>query len=289
MPRRVVQADWVKVNLSVRPSGVVCQLALRYADGRLQPGLGAVRSTRARARWRFRIVRDAAPGRAQLVASCGSAGSVTRTLLVVGSVVPARIVVVKDGWSTRQQPYGGTVSYGVVLRNTSPSQDALQVYALVNFVGPDNRLVGSATTTVPGIPAGQQFALGGQLLFPGMVPPISRLEVVVQIQKRATNALKQPTITNVFFEPSILDAHWLGGVDGEISNDKTALILENTQLSTVVFDRGGNVIGGGSGFAFASLPPAAREFFKVQNGLDSIPFANAASAMVSAVGTYSTP
>jgi hypothetical protein len=287
MPRRVVQRDLLKVNVHTT-SGRVCNLTLVFADGRQQPGLNAVVARGGVARWRFRIAADAAPGKARLVASCGL-GSASRTLLVVGSVVAAKIVVVKDGWSVRQEPIGSSASYGVILKNTSPSQDALQVYTLVNFVGPDNRLVGSATTTVSGIPAGEQYALGGQLQFPGGIPDIARLEVVVEIGQRAANKLRQPTITNLRLAPSILEPQWMGAVEGEVSNNAPNLILQNTELSTVVFDAAGNVIGGGQGFAFASLPPAAREFFKVENGLSSIPFGRAASAMVSAVGTYRTP
>ncbi|HYY02526.1 MAG TPA: hypothetical protein VE736_01445 [Gaiellaceae bacterium] len=284
MPRRVVQRDLLKVNVHA-PTGAACTLALVFADGRRQPGLAPAVARGGVARWRFRITGDAAPGRARLGVSCAG-GSASRWLLVVGSVIPARIVVVKDGWSVRSQQFGSSASYGVILKNTSPSQDALRVYTLVNFVGPDNRLVGTATTTVSGIPAGQQYALGGQLQFPGGAPDISRLEVVVQIGDRGANKLRQPTITNLIVAPSVFEPQWVGAVEGEVSNDALNLELQNTELSTVVFDSAGNVIGGGQGFAFASLPPAAREFFKIQTGLSSIQFARAASAMVSAVGTY---
>jgi hypothetical protein len=288
MPRRVVQGDLLKVNVHTNLRGALCDLTLVFSDSKQQPNLKPVVARNGVARWRFHVIGVAAPGRARLVASCGL-HSASKSLLIVGSVIPARIVVVKDGWSVRQQNFGSSASYGVILKNASPRQDALNVYTLVNFVGPDNRLVGSATTTVPGIPAGQQFALGGQLQFPGGVPAIARLEVVVQIGDHGVNKLRQPEITNIVLAPSIFEPQWLGAVEGEVSNNATNLLLQNTQLSTVVFDSGGNVIGGGSGYAFASLPPAAREFFKIETGLNSVTFARAASAMVSAVGTYTTP
>jgi hypothetical protein len=289
MPRRVVQRDLLKVDVRTHPAGALCVLSLRYADGRRQPGLKSARSSGGTAHWRFRILADAAPGRAVLSVNCGGIGGASRPLLVVGEIIPAKIVVVKDGWSVRPNSFGSSVSYGVVLGNLSPSQDALRVYTLVNFVGPDNRLIGSATTTVPGIPANQQYALGGQLQFSGGVPEIARLEVVIQIGARGANKLRQPTITNIRVAPSPLEPKWVGAVEGEVSNNALDLILQNTQLSTVVFDAAGNVIGGGRGSAFASLPPAAREFFKIELGLRSVQFANAASAMVSAVGTYRAP
>ena len=58
------------------------------------------------------------------------------------------------------------------------------------------------------------------------------------------------------------------------------------ELSTVVLDAEGNVIGGGAGYGGAALPPAARMFFKIENGMRPIPFYKAASALVSVVPTY---
>jgi hypothetical protein len=288
LPKRFVQNGMTTVVVSVHPSSV-CSLAVRYADGQFQPDLKPAGSYNGRAKWTFRVSGGAAPGHATVTASCSLAGTSHRTVLVVGSVIPARIAVVKSGYSIRQPQFvGGRVSYGVILQNTSPNQDALQVYTLVNFVGPDSKLVGSATTNISGIPAGQQFALGGDLTFPGAVPPIARLEIVVHIERRQARALKMATISNIYLEPSNLEPGWLGAIDGEVSNPEVALLLENTSLSTVVFDASGNVIGGGSGFAFASLPPGAREFFKIMMGND-IPMSNAASAMVSAIGTYKAP
>ena len=83
--------------------------------------------------------------------------------------------------------------------------------------------------------------------------------------------------------------HWRDEGTYEVSNDDPRLVLRNAELSTVILDAQGNVLGGGSGNAFASLPPAAREFFKIERGLDAVPMYKAASAMVSAVGTYDAP
>ena len=290
LARRWVQRDLITVGVSVRPSGVVCQLSVRYADGQTQPHLLPVGAGNGHAKWKFRISGGVEPGRATVRVSCGRAGGATRTVLVVGSVIPARIVVVKTGYSIKQRPYGGgSISWGVILRNTSPEQDALDVYTLVNFVGTDNRLVGSATNTLSGIPAEKDFALGDDLVFFGGVPPISRLEVVVQIRKRQAHALKLPTVTNVRIWPDVFDSAYVGEVDGEVSNNDPRLILRNAELSTVVLDAQGNVLGGGSGNAFASLPPSAREFFKIERGLDAIPMSKAVSAMVSAIGQYDNP
>ena len=62
--------------------------------------------------------------------------------------------------------------------------------------------------------------------------------------------------------------------------------LQAAELSTVVLDADGNIIGGGYGYGGAYLPPAARVFFKIDNGMRPIPFYKAASALVSVVPTY---
>jgi hypothetical protein len=288
LPKRLVQGALTNVVVTTRPSGVVCNLTIRFSDGHAQ-SVGPAGSATSRVKFTFRVDGAAAPGHASVTVSCVRAGTIRRTILVVGSVIPARIVVVKDGYSIRQEQFGGgRVSYGVVLQNTSPNEDALQVYTLVNFVGPDGKLVGSATTTLQGIPAGQQFGLGGDISFFGGMPTISRLEIVVEIGKRQKHALKMATISNIYIEPSVFEPQWVGAIDGEVSNPASTLVLQNTALSTVLFDSAGNVIGGGSGFAGASLPPGAREFFKITLGSD-IPVARAASAMVSAIGSYQAP
>jgi hypothetical protein len=287
-PRRFAQHDLVTIAVSSKPA--VCTLSVRYADGRTQPDLNPAVVQSGHAKWRFRVLNDAAPGRASVNASCRGAGSAHRSVLVVGSVIPARIVVEKTGWTTRQYPWGsGVASYGVILKNASSTQDAMSVYTLVNFVGPDNHLVGSAGTTIQGIPAGAQFALGGDLTFPRSIPPIARLEIVVEIGKRQPHSLHMPSIANLYIEPSLLDTNYVGAVDGEISNDVSSLVLQNAQLSAVVFDGDGNILGGGSGFAGGTLPPNARQFFKIQGGFSAVPMSRAASAMVSATGMYWNP
>ena len=199
---------------------------------------------------------------------------------------PPNVTVVKTGWSTRPYPYGGTgVSYGVILGNESKKQDALDVNVLVNFVMSDNRLIGSASNRVGDIAAGTQHAVGGELQFPGGAP-IARLEVVVKIGRGGPATHTKPGISAVRVVPSIFEPAWCGSVEGEIQNDSPSRNLQAAELSTVVLDADGNIIGGGYGYGGAYLPPAARVFFKIDNGMRPIPFYKAASALVSVVPTY---
>ena len=52
-------------------------------------------------------------------------------------------------------------------------------------------------------------------------------------------------------------------------------------------DEAGNILGGGTGYAFATLPPATREVIKLTSGFNDIPIAHAVSAIVSMQPTWS--
>jgi hypothetical protein len=283
---RVVQGNEATVTIAVRPSGVRCSLSVRYKSGAKQRGLPTVVANSSVATWTWEVPPKVQPGPARVTATCRGAGRATKRLTVIGQVIPPNVTVVKTGWSARPYPFGGTgVSYGVILGNESKKRDALDVNVLVNFVMSDNRLIGSATSRVGDIAAGTQHAVGGELQFPGAAP-IARLEVVVKIGRGAPATHTKPGISAVRVAPSIFEPAWCGSVEGEIQNDSPSRNLQAAELSTVVLDADGNIIGGGYGYGGAYLPPAARVFFKIDIGMRPIPFNKAASALVSVVPSY---
>lgn len=283
---RVVQGNEMTVSVSVSPGGSRCSLAVRYKSGAKQRGLPVVTAANSYASWTWKVPRLVQPGRAVATASCSGAGRATRGFTVIGQIIPPKITVVKSGWTVRTYPYAGSgVSYGVILHNESKQSDAVDVDVLVNFVMADNRLIGSATSRISDIGAGADQAVGGELNFPGSAP-IARLEVVVKVGKRGPATHARPGISAVRVLPSIFEPAWCGSVEGELQNDQQALTLQFAQLTAVVLDASGNVIGGGSGFASAALPPAAREFFTISSGMRPIPTGKAATALVSVIPTY---
>ena len=285
VPTRAVQGNHISASVNVSPAGTRCSLTVQYTNGAKQRGLGTRTARGGRASWRWLVTRGTKPGPAMAMVSCGTAGGAVKTIMVVGSVIPAHISVVKKGYTQRPLPYSGSiVSWGVVLANDSP-QDALDVTVLANFVMPDNRLIGSTTTHVSAVASGREHALGGDLSFAG-VPPIARLEIVVTIGKSGPASKAFPAVANTRVVMDPYDAGWTGSVEGEIQNDQATRTLQSVELSCVVLDAAGNVLGGGTGFTFAALPPGAREFYKISSGLRAIPYANAASAQVSIVPTY---
>jgi hypothetical protein len=281
-PHRIVQGGEVTFMASA-PSGARCRLALRYRTGTQR--VGTVTSHRGAATFKFKVARRAAPGRARATVACGGAGSASLSLMVIGSVIPPTIRVLKQGFSVRPKRIGASTSWGVIVKNESPTRDALDVTILANYVLPDNTLAGSMTVRVGRIFAGKEHATGGDLTFT-WVPPVARLEIVAQIGSSEPADRRAPGIANVRIVGEPFDPLFVGSVEGEVVNDHPTSRLYRTELSTVVLDGAGNILGGSSrGFANASLPPGSRQVFKI-NGMDAVPVAQAASAVVSVAPTY---
>lgn len=286
--QHVLPGDMAFASVSVRPSRVRCSLSVRYSDGQTQ-SVGPARATRGRATWKWRVPEGAAAGAARLTASCARAGRGSRAMVVVGDVLAPKISVEQQGFSIRPKRTRGTdVSYGLILKNESPNRDAVGITVLVNFVDERNILFGSATSRVSAIAAGSRYALGGTLAFPAAAP-VARLEVVAQVQSHTPRLLHLPPVENVRVLPDLTDFGWVGSVEGEMINDHPRLILARSRLSAVILDPLGNIVGGTTGMASASLPPGARQFFKLTRGVNPIPLFSAASALVSVEPSYEHP
>jgi hypothetical protein len=290
-PRHVNPGDAVTVTVKVKPANLRCTLAVRYATGRRQGNLAPVRAARGRATWEWTVPDEVTAGVARLTASCGRSARVARSMSVVGTLVPAKIEVLQTGFSIRPKPrQGARLSYGVILENQSPNQDAHDLTVLVNMVDDANNAWGSKVTKLSGIRAGGRYALGSYLDFPG-VPPVTRLEVVVQIGGRAPASRKPPVLwtmpelVNVSIFPDD-EPEWVGGVQGEVVHNAPKWMLDRAGLSVVVFDAFGNIIGGGYGTHNISLLPSARAVFRIGSGFDAIKMTQASSVMVSVTPQY---
>lgn len=287
-PGRVVQGNPATFSVSVSPAGGRCSLSVRYKSGARQKGLRSVAATGGLASWTWTVPQRVQPGRARLTASCSGRGRASRTMMVIGQVLPPKIDIVQSGYSIRPYPFAGTgVSWGVILANRSKTQDALDVNIICNMVMSDNRLIGTASAHVSDIAADSKHAIGGDLTFPGTAP-VARLEIVVQIGKSGPATHVKPGVSFLRVMPGQFEPEWTGEIDGEIQNDSPSKTLQSVELSGVVLDSAGNILGGGTGYGFGSLPPAARMVMKVNNGLRPIPYYKAASAIVSVVPTYKT-
>jgi hypothetical protein len=289
LPSRAVAGESVTVSVAGARPGASCSLQVSYG-GSTQTGLGTKRIVGGRATWSWTIPDTVQANVARLTSSCAGKPKLTGRLLVVGSLVPPRLSVEKSGFSVRTLTLGGSdASFGVIIRNHSPNADALSVNVLVNFVLANDHLLGSTRVSIPVIAANSSYALGGNLGFPGAAP-VTRLEIVMQVGGTQESKKHGVGLDNVVIEPSNLDAGWVGDVAGELVNTDPKLTLSDAQLSAVVFDAAGNILGGGTGQSLGSLPPGTRVVFKLLgSGFSDIPSDKAASAMVTAVPTWQQP
>jgi hypothetical protein len=282
VPAQAAQGQIVGIAVSVSPAGVRCSASVRYVNGAMQPGLKPRVAAGGRAAWKWRVPLTAAPGNAKVKVACGRAGRVEREFSVVAKPkTPPKVTVSKQGFSMRYKATGGsTASFGVILRNSSPDEDALNVHVLVNFVGPGNIVMGTVSQTVSVVSAADTYNLGGSLDWQG-TPTVNRLEIVVTVSSHAPKSQKYPSLSNVFISGSPYDPGYVGEVDGEVRNNDGRQTLVSSNLSMVILDAAGNVVGGGSGFTFAPVPPGARILFKASSGFTAIRLDQAASALIS--------
>jgi hypothetical protein len=273
----------VKVAVSGLRGKDVCSLSVRYAGGVVQGSRPATVGP-GRPLWRWTIPADARAGTARVSVSCKAAGSITRPLVVKS--LPLRIDVLKQGFSVKAITSRSTVSYGVLLANRSKTYDAAYVTVLVNFVMANNDLIGSVTKNVGTIPASSQYALGDSVSFPSAAP-VARLEIVVHVgDKQPAVRTPVPATSNVRIVAGLRDPDWLEEVDAEVANVTRNRVLTGGTVKVIVMDAAGEVVGGGSGSMSGTLPPGARQLVKVTSGLDSIPTADARSAIVTIVPRY---
>lgn len=242
----------------------------------------------------LRIPAKAALGAGTWLVQCGIS-STYGTFVVVGAqsttkTAAPRVVVASQGYSQRPDSYGtgSSLSYGVVLRNTSAREDAESVYVIVNMVAADGELVASKSQTVGLVPAGGTYALGDSMALRTQTA-VTHLEIVVRVlHHEPKQAHAMPDLANVRLLPSQYDPGYVGEVDGEFVNDTSPKTLASASMSIVVEDAAGNPVGGGTGYLFAAVPSGARFVFSANSGFNSIPLDRAAKVVVSVTPSYTS-
>jgi len=149
---------------------------------------------------------------------------------------------------------GGTqLGYGVVLRDTSSTRDAVGVTVTVNVVDAANRVLRTDTSRISGIPAGETYYFGGDVFLDAGAAPAS-LQVTARAESDQAKRLAAPPVSGL---TAVADAAGRTHLRGALTNPSTKPMSSLTRISGVVFDAAGNVIGGGVTFPFA--PVQSRE------------------------------
>jgi hypothetical protein len=192
-------------------------------------------------------------------------------------------VIEQSGFAQRHNEFspGSEVDYGIVLRNVSRDEAALNVTVVVNFVDAANRILKTETNYVEAIPADSVFYYG----FPGYLSDsatVSKLETRVQIGQSDRRSFSIPTVSNVRISA---DPYLGTRVAGEFSNPSTRTLSGLARISAVIFDQTGRVVGGGRTYPDAPLPPGARAGFEIW--ASATPPGAAARAAISVEPEYS--
>jgi hypothetical protein len=199
-----------------------------------------------------------------------------------------KVLIDKQGFTQRPDRYGtgSAVSYGLMLKNTSTTQDANNVYLLVNFVAADGQLLGSKSQNLVLVAAGELYAFGDTMTLRTQAA-VAKLEITIRVTAHG-QAVKRvlPHFVNVRIVPSKTDPGFVGEVDGEIVNDTSPQTLTRANLSIVILDANGAIVGGGNSLSYAALPSGSRMVFIANHGFTAIPAQTAVTPIVSAVPTY---
>jgi len=283
-------------RISARVSGTPpCLASVQYADG-LTQNTGIKHAILGKVSWTIRIPNNAAIGTAHWNVRCGPSAKSTGTWRVARSTAsgggPALPVVMVqgNGFSQRPDKFGGTskVSFGIFLKDTSPTRDAENVYLLINFVDATGELLGTMTKSIPLVGADQVFAYGDEMSLRTQAL-VTKLEVTVKVGDGSPAAAHpQPHFANVRIVPDSHDPSWVSEVDGEIANDTAQATMTSAQLSIVVLDASGGIVGGGKANVNSPLPSGSRMVFLGQSGFGDIPTNKAASVVISAQPQYQT-
>lgn len=286
LPQKAFRGQHATLAVSVKPAGVRCTGNVVYADGR-KHGLKPTKAKRGRTTWKWKVPLTVKLGAATVSVGCGRAGSASRVFVVTGRPTePARVEIEKQGFSQRVKFGTREVSYGVVLRNVSPENDALNVSVHVNMLDSTGVIRKTDVRSVGAVGAKANYFLGGAVTIPEHWIPISTLEIKVTIGSQQAKALKTLELSDYRIVAAQYDPGWVSTVFFQALNDEPLYVFSSGSISAVVFDEAGAVLGGGTGYGLTQLRPGVRAQFDASLGLSAIPLDRAATAGISVLGTY---
>ena len=172
---------------------------------------------------------------------------------------------------------GSQLGYGMILRNMSKSDDALDVAVTVNVLDGQGNILSTESESVNVIPAGEVFYLGGSTSVPDG-ERADEVEPIIAVGSSEPASYPLPKVTRV----RVLRTEFLGlEVRGEIENTLREPLSSFAKIGVVVFDPKGNIVGGGFTFPDGEIPPGRRVGFQATIGVSAASPASAKFARAS--------
>lgn len=223
----------------------------------------------------MRSVRPPARGFAfslALLASLISGGSgdaaADRTTEVV--VVASGVVPEGDGSGSGEYEY---VEYGLVLRNRSPTRDAIDVTVEVEAVDGRGRSLTDGYTAVTLIPAGAEFVITGELIWKGSLE-LAGIETEVHVGQTASRRRTLPRVRHASVTTS-------GGVTGSLTNPYKKALPGSATIYGVVFDGSGRIVAAGYDLTDTATRPGGTVAFDIRGDSTTVRPDGVPSARVS--------
>ena len=264
-PTTVSAGKSALISATVTPSAARCRPTLTSPAGSARL-LASKKASKSRVSWAWPVPRTATPGRWTATVACVGAGTASARFTVrraappAPPVVPAKLEVERYGFGVEAFSDSTFVGYGAVIRNLSPDEDALDVTVLVNVIGSSGQILESEADRYEVIPSAVTYYAGGLILINQGNAPVARIEVNVSFRERAEKAVALPVVSNVRVQTDPLG---IAEVAGELQNTSTKPLSNFSDITAVVFDAAGNVVGGGWGFLEADVQPGGRIGFTV--------------------------
>jgi hypothetical protein len=266
VPAAVGAGKSIVIAASVTPSTSTCRPTLKSPSGSAR-ALASKKAHGSRVSWTWLVPKAAAPGRWTATVACAGAGKASARFTVLRAApsppppgIPAKLEVEKHGFGVEAFSDSTFVGYGAVIRNLSPDEDALDVTVLVNVIGSSGQILKSEADFYEVIPAAATYYAGGLILINQGNAAVARIEVNVSFRERAKKAIALPPVSNVRVQSDQLG---IAEVAGELQNTATKPLSYLSNITAVVFDAAGNVLGGGLGFLEADVQPGGRIGFTV--------------------------
>lgn len=170
----------------------------------------------------------------------------------------------------------GSVGYGLVIRNTSETEDAFDLAITVNCLDKNGNVIATDSGVLSLIPAGKTFYYGGEVF---EAKRTVKLEAFADVGSSAPAKYTLPEAKNVRAEKSSYSTGTR--VRGQVKNTHDAPLSSFARICSVLFDKNGKVIGGGFGFLDGDLPPGRTAAFELISGTMCTPYSKVAKAMCS--------